>query len=45
MEDHIRAVRNFRTMTAEEIADDRMRALWARAWRGMPTLEYWKRKA
>lgn len=44
MEDNIRAVQNFKKMTAEEIADVRKRAgVGAGVYTG-PTMEYWKKK-
>jgi aryl-alcohol dehydrogenase-like predicted oxidoreductase len=44
MEDNIRAVRNFKRMTAEEIADVRKRAITGAGVYTGPTLEYWKKK-
>jgi hypothetical protein len=45
MEDNIRAVTNFRKMSAVEIADVRKRAIVGSGVYTGPTLEYWKRKA
>lgn len=45
MEDNIRAVRNFRKMTASEIADVRKRAIAGQGVYTGPVLEYWKKKA
>lgn len=45
MEDNIRAVQNFKKMTAEEIADVRKRAVVGSGVYSGPTMEYWKRKA
>lgn len=45
MEDNIRAVRNFKPMTAGEMADCRKRAIAGAGVYTGPTLEYWKRKA
>lgn len=45
MEDNIRAVQNFKPMTAEEIADARKRAIAGAGVYTGPTLEYWKKKA
>jgi uncharacterized protein len=45
MEDNIRAVQNFRKMTAEEITDVRKRAIVGQGVYTGPTLEYWKKKA
>lgn len=45
MEDNIRAVQNFKPMTAEEIADVRKRAVAGAGVYTGPTLEYWKKKA
>jgi aryl-alcohol dehydrogenase-like predicted oxidoreductase len=44
MEDNIRAVRNFKRMTAEEIADVRKRAIAGAGVYTGPTLEYWKKQ-
>ena len=44
MEDNIRAVRNFRRMTPDEIADVRERAVVGAGVHSGPTLEYWKRR-
>lgn len=44
MEDNIRAVRNFRRMTPEEMADVRKRAVVGSGVYTGPTLEYWKKK-
>jgi predicted aldo/keto reductase-like oxidoreductase len=44
LEDNIRAVRNFRKMTPEEIADVRKRAIVGAGVYSGPTMEYWKRK-
>src|SRR2546421_2138278 len=44
MEDNIRAVRNFRRMTPDEIADVRERAVVGAGVHSGPTLEYWKKK-
>lgn len=44
MEDNIRAVQNFKRMTAEEIADVRKRAITGAGVYTGPTLEYWKKK-
>ncbi len=43
MEDNIRAVRNFKKMTPEEIADIRKRAILGTGVYTGPTLEYWKK--
>lgn len=45
MEDNIRAVRNFKKLTAEEIADVRKRAIVGTGVYTGPTMEYWKKKA
>jgi hypothetical protein len=45
MEDNIRTVRNFRKMTAEEIADVRKRAIAGSGVYAGTALEYWKKKA
>jgi aryl-alcohol dehydrogenase-like predicted oxidoreductase len=45
MEDNIRAVRNFKPMTAEQIAETRKRAIAGSGVYTGPTLEYWKKKA
>jgi len=45
MEDNIRAVRNLRKMTPEEIADVRKRAVVGAGVYTGPTMEYWKKKA
>ena len=44
MEDNIRAVQNFKKMTAEEIADVRKRAVIGSGVYTGTTMEYWKRK-
>jgi uncharacterized protein len=44
MEDNIRAVRNFKKMTAEEMADVRKRAIVGSGVYAGATLEYWKKK-
>ncbi|MBN9663228.1 MAG: aldo/keto reductase [Acidobacteria bacterium] len=44
MEDNIRAVRNFKKLSAEEIADVRKRALVGSGVYTGPTMEYWKKK-
>ncbi|MGJ5820245.1 aldo/keto reductase [Paludibaculum fermentans] len=44
MEDNIRAVRNFRKMTPEEISDVRKRAIVGSGVYTGPTLEYWKKR-
>ena len=45
MEDNIRAVQNFKKMSAEEIADVRKRAVVGAGVYTGPTMEYWKKKA
>ncbi len=45
MEDNIRAVRNFRKLTPEEMADVRKRALVGPGVSAGPAMEYWKKKA
>lgn len=45
MEDNIRAVRNFKPMTAEQIEATRKRAIVGSGVYTGPTLEYWKKKA
>lgn len=45
MEDNIRAVRNLRKLTSEEIADVRQRAVAGAGVHTGPTLEYWKKSA
>jgi predicted aldo/keto reductase-like oxidoreductase len=44
MEDNIRAVRNLRKMTPEEMADVRKRAVVSAGVHTGPTMEYWKKK-
>jgi aryl-alcohol dehydrogenase-like predicted oxidoreductase len=44
MEDNIRAMRNFKRMTPEEIADVRKRAITGAGVYAGPALEYWKKK-
>ncbi len=45
MEDNIRAVRNLRRLTPEEMADIRKRALVGPGVSAGPSMEYWKKKA
>lgn len=45
MADNIRAVRNFKSLTADECADIRKRALVGSGVYSGPTLEYWKKKS
>ncbi|MDX2151154.1 MAG: aldo/keto reductase [Bryobacteraceae bacterium] len=45
MEDNIRAVQNFKPMTAEEIAGVRKKAITGAGVYTGPTLEYWKKQA
>lgn len=45
MEDNIRTVRNFRKLSAEQIADIRKRAIVGSGVYTGPTMEYWKKKA
>lgn len=45
MEDNIRAVRNFKKLSAEEVADVRKRAIVGSGVYTGPTMEYWKKKA
>jgi len=45
MEDNIRAIRNFRKLTAEEMADVRKRALVGPGVSAGPAMEYYKKKA
>ena len=45
MEDNIRAVRNLRKMTPDEIADVRKRAVVGQGVQTGPTMEYWKKEA
>lgn len=45
MEDNIRAVQNFKPMTADESADVRKKAVIGSGVYTGPTLEYWKKKA
>jgi hypothetical protein len=45
MADNIRAVQNFRKMTAEESAEVRKRAIVGAGVYTGPTLEYWKKRA
>jgi len=44
MEDNIRAVRNFRKMSLEELADVRKRALTGAGVYSGPAMEYWKKR-
>ncbi len=45
LEDNIRAVQDFRTMTPDEIADVPARAVAGQGVQTGPTMEYWKRDA